>query len=319
MKTTRKTLSVLLALALLSLALFGFTGCDLFPPDEPTEALSAATPYAQASQSPLAYFNQVVADTAKSQKHNEDFSYSVDDIASGNDVLKAASGALKKYLIKYLHHDAEVKDFAASAPLLRNPLREDDVLDIKLEEQWDIKMRDKLAEMQLELEEGRNTSYAKLSPEDMRKEAEELLGEATKAEAEKWYEIRITFQPLTEEQAARYLAPADKAAILEQLDIAKDYLTIQDYTKVPKEVPASDVEGDITEARHAYTIFCRVEKQTDHIAELTLTEVSIINTAAVGVNTLADVGNITLSFQLTQTARFSGFDWPEEKTTVKAQ
>lgn len=126
MKITKKSL---LALLLAFGLLFSLAACGLFDPDTVDPVDDPLDPLPEPGAATLAYFNEKVLPLLpQSTKYTVEVSYSIGDTQVENEAFKAALPEIKKLLTKGLAKKDEGLRFGEGAyPLLRNPLRTEDV------------------------------------------------------------------------------------------------------------------------------------------------------------------------------------------------
>ncbi|MCL2298868.1 MAG: hypothetical protein FWC27_01820, partial [Firmicutes bacterium] len=103
---------------------------------------------------------------------------------------------------------------------------------IRINEVLEIKVAEKLRQLEADIEQGRNNAMKNKSAAEKRQYALDQLGENAVAEAAGLYQIDgyLSFAA-----AEKIYAPADKRDILAQLAIAEEYLRVEDYALEPAE------------------------------------------------------------------------------------
>jgi len=286
-------LNRLLALLLaLSLAM-GLSACSLFAPEENDACLDLPLP--QGEEAVLAYYDELAVLLGRSEGFTYELSYGMDDIEIGNKTLKDNASTLKDLITGYLGHKEELeKAEAACLPALPEP---GDVLEAQVREVLAIRVAEKLAALEKDIEEGKNPKMATATAQEREDYAKEQLGESTVENAARRLQLDITLAP---EAAQRILVPGDRADILAQLKKAEGYLFVGDYALEPTEL----------------RITAQVEKATDktpaRFIELAITEKAAVTAVAAGVGALAQEGEIPISLTLTKTVKYNTIYWEEE-------
>jgi len=301
MKTWKTLVAILLALSLT----VGLGACSLFPEPEPKLPVEARTPLPKDDEARLAYYNLLLAGiAAEAVKVTVETSYGMDDIEVGNDTLKAAAPALKNSITAWLAGKAEFKlpDEAfflppalTAAEILAAGEEDPNAGGLQLQVRdllEDIEIKNRLENLQKEIDEGKNTNMVNEGPEARREHVITQMGVSAKDEAEKYYQIDITLDPAA---AERLLQPGDKEAVLAELSKSADYLLVEDYTLAPKEL----------------ILFARVNKETDRFTELRITMKADLETIAKGAGPLEGEGEAPVTLTLTKTVKYTGFTWPE--------
>ncbi len=302
MKAIKSIVAILLVLVL-ALGLFG---CDLFQPDEKTEQI-ATTSFEVAQADPAAYFTKIANGIRTSVGYILEVKYSMDDIEIENELLKSASGTLKKYITSYLSGKlsmdfSETKQIEASqdgkelvfteaqCPVLFRTLSAADAVELTVQELLELKVAEKLAELEVDIEENRNIVMKGKSAAEKRAYVLEQMGEVSQDDYNTLYQIDGKLNPAAE---ANLLPAADKADILVQLAKANDYLVISDYTLVPKE----------------FTVFAQVLKDGDRAKEINLTVKYDLTATGKGAGNFADQGEFPISMTLTKEVKIKDIDW----------
>jgi len=288
-----KTCKALFALALALILAVGLCACMSAPAEEEEPVVTAKTDLPQSDEARLAYYGQLLAvAAADAKKCTAEISYGIDGIEAENGSLKAAAKTLKGAVTGWLASKEDLKPpgVAAFPPV---PQAEE-VTEILVRDVLEMEVERRLGELQTAVDEGRNPDMAKATPEERRTYVLEQMGVSARRDSDKYYQVNITLEPAA---AGRLVRPSDKAAVLAELAKSKDYLLVEDYSLAPKEL----------------TIYARVDKATDHLTELSVTEKADLTTTVRGVGALEGEGECPLALTLTKTIKYTGFEWPETK------
>jgi len=288
MKTCKSLFALLLALALAA----GLCACSMSPPpDEEEPVITAKTPLPQDDEARLAYFGQLVAIiAADAKKCAVETTYGIGDIEAENGTLKAAANTLKNSITDWLANKKEF-ELPDEAFFLEVPAAAD-VTEILVRDVLEMEIQRRLEELQVAIDEGRNTTMGDAGEPERRDYVIEQMGVSAKRDNDRFYQINITLEPAATESLVQ---PGDKEAVLAELAKSGEYLLVEDYALAPKEL----------------TIYVRVLKETDRVTEITITEKADLTTTVKGVGSLAGEGEFPLTLTLTKNVKYNGFVWPE--------
>jgi len=178
---------------------------------------------------------------------------------------------------------------------------------LKANEVLELQVADRLRKLEEDIEAGRNSSMKNTSGAEKRQYALEQLGETAVNDATGLYQLdgKLAF-----EAAEKLFAPADKADILAQLALAKDYLVVEDY------------ELEYTE----FTLYAQVNKRLidrdgpeKPVDDLTLTEDMLkelkftlrakLTATATGAGAFQGAGEFPITLTLTKTVQYKNIKW----------
>ena len=311
MKRIKSLLAIALACAL-ALCLFACA-----PAEEPPEQ-AAQTSLAVAQSDPLAYLNALVGLLKDAEGFTMEIPYGMDDIDAGNDTLKAAKDVVKGYITSYLGSSftynkeeaiAKTVDVKEKCPALFNALLAEDLLeDLVISDVLELRVAERLATLETDLAEGRNSSMKGKTDEEKRQYVLEQMGENAVIDAGRLYQIDGT---LSLGAIDTLFPPADKAAILAELSKAGDYLAVEDYTLEPTELKlyAVVVKATVDEDKLAAQEVTDPALTRDHLRELTFTQKGSLTADAAGAGAFEGEGEFTIALTLTKTLRFKDIVW----------
>jgi len=312
----KKTIKPLFAVALacaLALCLFACA------PDLDEKEQAAQTSLAVAQSDPLAYLNALIGLLADAEGFVMEVPYGMDDIQAGNDTLQKAKDVVKGYAIPYLNSSLSYKktpgkdekpvDINARCPALFYALQAEDLLeDLVISDVLELRVADRLANLEIDIADKRNTSMVGKSDEEKREYVLQQMGENAVKNASRLYQINGA---LSLDIIEKLFPEADKAGILAQLALADQYLAVDDYAVEPTElnlhavVIKAQVDADKLEAEKTTD----PAQAKDHLRELVFTQKANLTADAAGVGAFADTGDFTIALTLTKTLRFKDIAW----------
>jgi len=307
MKSIKSLFAIVLACAL-AFCLFACAAED----DAPEQA--AQTALAVAQSDPLAYLNALVGLLKDAEGFVMEAPYGMDDIDAGNDTLKAAKDLVKGYITSYLnssltYEKGKTQDMEASCPALFCTLLEEDLLeDLVISDVLELRVAERLANLETDISEGRNSSMKGKSDEEKRDYVLAQMGENAVIDAGRLYQIE---GKLSLDVIDKLFNPADKAAILAELATAKDYLAVEDYSLEPTELKlfATVVKATVDADKLAAQQVTDPALTQDRIKELTFTQKASLTADAAGEGAFAGEGEFTIALTLTKTLRFKDIQW----------
>jgi len=309
MKSVKSLFAVALACAL-ALCLFACA------PEDDTPEQVAQTPLAVAQSDPLAYLNALVGLLKDAEGFVMEIPYGMDDINAGNDTLKAAKDVVKGYITSYLNSsvtysrsDENPVDIEEKCPALFNALLEEDLLeDLVISDVLELRVAERLVNLENDLAEGRNSSMKGKSDEEKREYVLTQMGENAVIDAGRLYQISGT---LSLDAIDKLFTPADKAAILAELAKAEEYLAVEDYTVEPTQLTlfATVVKATVDADKLAAQQVTDPAQAKDRIRELTFTQKASLTADAAGAGAFAGEGEFTIALTLTKTLRFKDIVW----------
>jgi len=312
MKSIKSLLAIALACAL-ALCLFACA-----PQIEETEQ-AARTSLATAQSDPLAYLNALVGLVPGAERFTMEAPYGMDDIEAGNKTLQAAKDVIKGYVISYLNSSLgyekepaegeEPVDINARCPALFYALQPEDLLeDLVISDVLELRVAERLANLETDIAEGRNTSMKGKTAQEKRDYVLEQMGENAVNDANRQYQIE---GKLSLDVIDKLFPPADKADILAQLAKAGDYLVVEDYSLEPTELKlfATVSKAFVDADKLAAEKVTDPALAKDHIRELTITQKANLTADATGAGAFADAGDFTIALTLTKTLKFKDIVW----------
>jgi len=303
-----KSLSAIVLACALAFCLFACAPED----DAPEQA--AQTPLAVAQSDPLAYLNALIGLVKNAEGFTMEAPYGMDGIEAGNDTLKAAKDVVKGYVTSYLNSSFgyakdSSADLAASCPALLYTLQAQDLLeDLVISDVLDLRVAERLANLEVDIAEGRNTSMKGKNGEEKREYVLEQMGENAVIDAGRQFQIE---GKLSLEALDKLFPQADKADILAQLAKAEQYIVVDDYAVEPTELTlfATVNKAFVDADKFAAQQVKDPAKSLDHIRELTITQKANLTADATGAGAFAGEGEFPISLTLTKTLRFKDIVW----------
>jgi len=308
-----KALSAIVLACVLALGLFA---CGM--EEEEAKPQVEKTPLAVAQSDPLAYLNTLIGMVPGAEGFVMETGYGMDDIEAGNDALKAAKDTIKGFVIDYIKGSKTYskKDapegLAALYPALFSALTAEDLPEgLVVSDVLTLRVNERLANLEKDIEEGRNTSMKGKTDEEKLQYVKDQMGESEVRNANAMYQIE---GKLSLAAAETLLAPADKADILAQLAKAKDYLLVEDYALEPAEFTLfATVNKAFIDADKAADQVKDPALAEDQIRELTLTLKSNLTATAQGTGGMAEAGSIPITLKLTKTVKYKDIKWEAEE------
>ncbi|MDR2687873.1 MAG: hypothetical protein LBB75_08975 [Oscillospiraceae bacterium] len=320
-----KSLSAIALACALALCLFACAG----QVEEKEQA--AQTSLAVAQSDPLAYLNALIPMLLDAEGFVAEAAYGMDDIEIGNDTLKAARDVVKGYVTSYLSSsftkekesfyrtekeslskkskERVQEDLGAECPALFHALQAQDLLEgLVVSEVLELRVAERLANLETELADGRNTAMKGKSAEEKRAYVLEQMGESAVNDARRQYQI----EGMLSLGAIERLFPAvDKADILAQLAKSGEYLVVEGYAVEPTELKlfATVVKAYVDADQLAAQQVTDPALAQDHIRELTFTQKAGLTADAAGAGAFADAGEFPISLTLTKTLKFKDIVW----------
>jgi len=317
MKSIKALFAIVLACAL-ALGLFACAPLD----GEETEKVEK-TPLLTAQADPLAYFNALVGLIPGAEGFVMETGYGMDDIKAGDDIPKDVANAAKGSIIDYIRSavtyskkpaekEEPIGAAAEKCPALFYALQAGDLLEeLKLSDVLELRVAERLATLETDLQEGRNTSMKGKSDAEKRQYVLDQMGESAVLDAGSLYQIEGKLSLGAVEQL---YAPADKAAILAQLARAKDYLLAEDYALEPTELTLfATVNKAFIEKDNAAQQVTDPALADDHIKELTFTLKADLTATATGTGAFEALGEFPITLTLTKTVKYKDIIWEAPK------
>jgi len=176
---------------------------------------------------------------------------------------------------------------------------------LKLNEVLELRVAERLKNLEADIEQGRNSSMKNKTDEEKREYVLTQLGESAVKETSGLYQID---GKLALEAADKFMTPADKADILAQLAKAGGYLAVEDYALEPTE----------------FTLFAQVNKafletdgkpepdpalSEDMLKELKLEIRYKLTATATGVGAFEGEGEFPITLTLRKTVKYKDIKW----------
>jgi len=312
MKPIKSVFAIALAIALA----FCLFACA---PEDDTPEQAAQTSLAVAQSDPLAYLNTLIGLLRDAEGFVMETPYGMDDIQAGNDTLQAARDVVKGYVTSYINssltykkqpnEDEEPVDINTRCPALFYALQAEDLLeDLVISDVLELRVADRLANLEVDIAEKRNTSMVGKSDEEKREYVLEQMGENAVNDASRLYQIE---GKLSLDAVGKLFPEADKADILAQLALAEDYLLVEDYAVEPTQLTlyAVVVKATVDAEKLAEQQVTDPAQAQDRLRELTFTQKAGLTADAAGVGAFAGTGEFTIALTLTKTMRFKDVVW----------
>ena len=313
-----KRIKSLLAIVLACVLALGLFACSSAEPEEPVVQVPQ-TALEVVQSDPLAYLNALIGLISGTESFNMEANYGLDDIEAGNETLQAGKDVIKGNITSFLNKSvsykakpAEDEDpvvIAESCPALLYTLLQSDLLEeLVVSDVLELRVAERLEALELDIAEGRNSSMKGKPDADKRDYVLEQMGENAVNDAKAQYQIE---GKLSLSVIDKLFAPADKAEIMEQLALAKEYVAVEDYEVIPTELTlfVSVNKIFVDEDKLADEKVTDPTLTKDHIRELTFTQKADLTAKATGAGAFAEAGEFTTTLTLTKTLRFKDITW----------